>query len=90
MSDPIDYLLPVEHRSLHEGICDRIRKLIVHLGLEPGEKIDEKLLCERLGVSHKTVDNHRTNLMKKLDVHSVAELLSYALREGYLDGASQL
>lgn len=44
----------------------------------------------RLGVSHKTVDNHRTNLMKKLGVHSVAELLSYALREGYLDGAYQL
>ena len=49
-----------------------------------------KEIGERLGVSHKTVDNHRTNLMKKLDVHSVAELLSYALREGYLDGASQL
>ncbi len=47
-------------------------------------------IAERLGVSPKTVDNHRTNLMRKLNVHSVAELLNYALREGYLDSAAQL
>ena len=41
-------------------------------------------------MSLKTVDNHRTNLMQKLDVHSVAELLSYALREGLLDSSAQL
>jgi DNA-binding NarL/FixJ family response regulator len=49
-----------------------------------------KEIASRLGVSLKTVDNHRTNLMRKLDVHSVAELLSYALREGLLDGSDQL
>ena len=49
-----------------------------------------KEIAERLGVSLKTVDNHRTNLMRKLDVHSVAELLSYALREGLLDMAAQV
>ncbi|MEO0543370.1 MAG: response regulator transcription factor [Pseudomonadota bacterium] len=45
---------------------------------------------ERLGVSAKTIDNHRTNLMRKLDVHSVAELLAYALREGLLDAQREL
>lgn len=49
-----------------------------------------KEIAERLGVSLKTVDNHRTNLMRKLDVHSVAELLSHALREGLLDTAAQV
>lgn len=47
-------------------------------------------IAEHLGVSAKTIDNHRTNLMRKLGVHSVAELLSYALREGYLDTAKYL
>lgn len=42
-------------------------------------------IAERLGVSSKTVDNHRTNLMRKVGVHSVAELLSFAMREGLLD-----
>ena len=44
-----------------------------------------KAIAEHLGVSFKTVDHHRTNLMRKLGVHSTAELLGYALREGYLD-----
>jgi DNA-binding NarL/FixJ family response regulator len=38
-----------------------------------------------LYISPKTADNHRTNLMRKLDVHSAAELLAVALREGLLD-----
>lgn len=52
--------------------------------------LQNKEIATRLGVSLKTVDNHRTNLMRKLDVHSVAELLSYALREGLLEGSDQL
>lgn len=47
-------------------------------------------IADRLGVSHKTIDNHRTNIMRKLGVHSVAELLSYALREGLLDTSTEL
>lgn len=44
-----------------------------------------KEIGERLGVSVKTVDNHRTNMMRKIGAHSVAELLAFALREGLLD-----
>lgn len=40
---------------------------------------------DRLGISAKTVDNHRSNLMRKINVHSVAELMSFAMREGLLD-----
>lgn len=46
-------------------------------------------VAERLGVSAKTVDNHRTNLMRKIGSHSLAGLLSYALREGLLDADRQ-
>nr|WP_282449482.1 response regulator transcription factor [Roseibium sp. CAU 1639] len=45
---------------------------------------------ETLGISAKTVDRHRTNLMKKLDVHSVAQLIAYALREGLIDPSVEL
>jgi len=44
-------------------------------------------IAEVLNISPKTVDNHRTNIMRKLEVHSVAELLAYALREGLLEPA---
>lgn len=36
-------------------------------------------------VSPKTVDNHRTKLMAKLNVHSAAQLMSLALEEGLVE-----
>jgi DNA-binding NarL/FixJ family response regulator len=33
-----------------------------------------------LGIAIKTSDTHRTNIMRKLNVHSVAELVHYAIR----------
>ena len=33
-----------------------------------------------LGIAIKTSDTHRTNIMRKLDVHSVVELVRYAIR----------
>ena len=44
-----------------------------------------KEMARQLVISPKTVDKHRTSLMEKLDVHSVAELLAYAFREGLID-----
>jgi two-component system response regulator NreC len=41
-----------------------------------------KEVAARLKVSVKTIETHRKHLMEKLDLHSVAELTKYALREG--------
>jgi len=41
-----------------------------------------KDIAVALGVSIKTVESHRKNVMDKLDIHSVAELTKYAIREG--------
>jgi DNA-binding NarL/FixJ family response regulator len=49
-----------------------------------------KGIAAALSVSTKTVDNHRTNIMSKLNVRSLAELLAYALREGLLDAQREL
>jgi DNA-binding NarL/FixJ family response regulator len=37
-----------------------------------------------LGISRKTVDAHRTNFMRKLDLHDVTELVKHALRQGLI------
>lgn len=41
-------------------------------------------IAERLHISAKTVDNHRTHLMAKLGLHGAADLLRYASRHGLL------
>lgn len=42
-------------------------------------------MADMLSISPKTVDKHRTSLMHKLGVHSVAQLLQLALKEGLVD-----
>jgi two-component system NarL family response regulator len=39
-------------------------------------------IAENLGIATGTVEVHRRNIMRKLDLHNVAELTKYAIREG--------
>jgi DNA-binding GntR family transcriptional regulator len=41
----------ISRRSLHDELTERLRGMIERGDLEPGQKIPEKELCERLGVS---------------------------------------
>lgn len=41
-----------------------------------------KEIGEKLFISHRTVDTHRTNLMKKLEVNNIAGLISFAIKKG--------
>ena len=46
-----------------------------------------KEIAARLFISTRTVETHRANLMRKLDLHSVAKLTQFAIREGLVRGA---
>ena len=41
-------------------------------------------IAEKLSISVKTAENHRTNLMRKLDLHDVASLTRYAINNGLI------
>ncbi len=41
-------------------------------------------IAEVLGLGRKTIDTHRTNIMRKLDLHDVTGLVKYALRHGLI------
>lgn len=43
-----------------------------------------KEIGDTLNISHRTVDTHRTNLMKKLDVTNVAGLIRFAFKNGLI------
>jgi len=62
-----------------------------HTSLSPREKEVLQLLAEglsspeigqRLFIARTTVESHRRNVMRKLRIHSVADLTKYAIREG--------
>jgi two-component system, NarL family, response regulator NreC len=41
-----------------------------------------KAIAMRLSISAKTVESHRSKLMRKLDIHDTASLVRYAIRRG--------
>ena len=41
-------------------------------------------IADKLIISPKTVEGHKTNMMSKLNLHSTAELIKYALRNGII------
>lgn len=43
-----------------------------------------KEIGDKLYISHRTVDTHRTNLMKKLEVSNIAGLIRFAIKNGYI------
>lgn len=68
------------------GLTDREREVLALIAR--GQTNAE--IGERLAISHKTVEKHRGSLMAKLGVHTVADLMVYAMREGLLDEHRQL
>ncbi|BBO86080.1 DNA-binding response regulator [Desulfosarcina ovata subsp. sediminis] len=49
------------------------------------EGLSKSAIAERLCISIKTVENHRSNIMKKLDLHSAMDLVRYAAKLGLID-----
>lgn len=48
------------------------------------ESHSTKEIASKLNISVKTAENHRTNLMKKLDLHDVASLTRFAIEFGII------
>jgi len=47
--------------------------------------LSSKEVAEKLFISPKTVENHRANIMNKLDLHTTIELIRYAAKLGLID-----
>ncbi len=71
--------VPVDaKRQRIESLTKREREVLVHVAMGRSNKE----VAAELGISVRTVETHRENLMRKLDIHSVAELTRLALKTG--------
>jgi DNA-binding NarL/FixJ family response regulator len=60
----------------------RRQRQILHL-LSEGKSSKE--VATLLNISVKTAETHRANIMRRLDCHSVADLVRYAIRNHFID-----
>lgn len=70
------FLSPPDARQSSPRLTSREREIVQLLA----EAKTNKDVARILGVSVKTVDAHRSNIMRKLNLHSVAELVRFAIR----------
>jgi DNA-binding NarL/FixJ family response regulator len=68
----------LSEESVYSVLAQREREVLQLLA--EGKSVKET--AAGLDISVRTVETHRRNIMKKLDLHSIAELTKYAIREG--------
>lgn len=79
-----DYLQRVrngEEKDSYSSLTEREREILKLVA----EGYTNNQIAEQLVISPKTVDTHRTHVMDKLNLHSRAELVKYAMRRGLLE-----
>lgn len=67
--------------AAYETLTSREQEIMVLLA----EGLSTKQIAEKLFISPKTVENHRSNILRKLNLHSTIELVRYAARLGMID-----
>lgn len=64
--------------SVFSRLTDREREVLQLMA----EGKSSKEIANQLNLSIKTIETHRMKIMEKLNIHTVAELTKYAIREG--------
>ncbi|MEW5939992.1 MAG: response regulator transcription factor [Chloroflexota bacterium] len=79
----MDYLSQdraAENKAALNELTEREQEVLAHLA----EGATNDQIAEALVISPKTVERHRENIMRKLNLHSRAELVRYAIRKGII------
>ena len=63
-----------------EVLTPREREVVTYIA----EGYTNREIAEALTISHKTVDRHRENIMRKLNLHNRVELVKYAIEKGLI------
>jgi DNA-binding NarL/FixJ family response regulator len=72
---------PAESEPARDRLTPRQREIVQLLA----EGKSSKEIAVALGLSVKTAETHRANIMRKLDCHSVSEVVRYAIRNKIID-----
>ncbi len=71
---------PADKKANLDGLTVREHEVLTYLA----EGASNDRIADALVISPKTVERHRENIMRKLNMHSRAELVRYAIRKGII------
>lgn len=84
LEDYLSHLQRGNTQDSYEQLSEREREVLkfIALGHTAGE------IADKLGLSPKSVETYRTRIMQKLNLHSRADLVQYALARGLLSSGT--
>jgi two-component system response regulator NreC len=71
---------PADEKANLDGLTGREHEVLTYLA----EGANNERIATSLVISPKTVERHRENIMRKLNLHSRSELVRYAIRKGII------
>ena len=77
--------LPGKETKINDAVYGRLTAREQEILRLLAEGLSSKEIAQKLFISPKTVENHRANIMNKLDLHSTIELVRYAAKLGLID-----
>lgn len=69
---------PEVRKRIYDGLTARQRQVLTLIA----EGLSNQEIAEGLDISVRTVERHRENIMRRLNLHTRVELVKYALRKG--------
>jgi two-component system response regulator NreC len=78
------YCSVIKTSKRFSGLNEQLTKREVQIIALIADGHTNREIAEKLNISHRTVDTHRTNIMRKLDIHNSAALVRTALKEGII------
>lgn len=78
----LESLKTIKKKSAWDSLTQREKEVLKLVG----EGYKNKEIATYLCISVKTVEKHRANIMKKLDMHTAASLAAYAVEKGLVSG----
>jgi DNA-binding NarL/FixJ family response regulator len=84
-SEATAILLRVDESKSNAGPLSQLTDREIEIVKLIAEGHSNKEIGDKLFISHRTVDTHRTNLMGKLGVHNVAGIVKFAIVNGLLE-----
>lgn len=77
--------LPSKERVETIGVYDALTAREQEVMALLAQGLSTNQVADKLFISPKTVENHRSNIMRKLDLHSTFDLIRYAAKLGLID-----
>jgi len=70
-----------EHKEIQQGLTNREMEVLKHFA----EGMSNRQIADKLFISVRTVESHKTNIMKKINIKTTVDLVKFAIKNNIIE-----